>query len=104
VEKVLEQVLGEHSLDTIRQCVGPEIEHVPREHPIVMRNEIEIDEPVEHPLSASQVQKQRRVRRRHRIGAPHEVARKRRIQLCEPIQRKHRRHHRRASVRSPAIE
>jgi hypothetical protein len=48
-----------NSFNPVGQFLGPQIEQIPRGHALIVRNEIQIDEAVQHPLAAAEVQPQR---------------------------------------------
>ena len=104
VKKMLQQILGIHAFGQARHCVGPQVEHVPSEHALVVWNEIQIDEPVEDLLAATEVQQPWRDRRGHRIGIPGEEISQTRNLLREAAQRKRRWCDRRGRVCHPAAE
>ena len=87
VKEMLERVLGEHTLHEARELRRPEVEEVPRHDARIVRDEIEIDEAIEYPLAAAEMQPQRAGSRGHRIGSPTKERRKARVLHGDRVER-----------------
>ena len=75
LEEMLQHVFGEHARGPARERFGPKVQKIPGDHAIVVRNEVQIDEPVEDALAAAEMEPKLSGERRHRIGAPQEMRR-----------------------------